>query len=380
MSTHDVCIVSAKFAPGLMKEFGLLGDNLERRGARVRYLLAEPYGTLGWDRPDTHYITTSSSPGGMVLDTMRGLAGGRIGRLFAGSPAAVLYFYNTHPVNPLLARRVRRKSSDTLVVVHLHDPYKPDKTPYGRKGALKVKTVELVQRLTAMQADHIVFPSEYSLRLFGSRYAGFSGTTHVAPLLVPDQSDGVVRPRMHFSMVGRMHRATGHDTFLDLVNYAAERGLAHRFALICAGDLSKYLAKLTPQGRKLLTVISKPMIDDTEIDTVIGSSHAVFRLAKEVTQSGVVPVAFMNHTPVIARDIPGLRQHVRHQHDGYLVPADCSPVHLLEAMEYVQAHFARLSENARQSYEGTWSEANWDRHYGWLMQLLESHETAHSKS
>jgi glycosyltransferase involved in cell wall biosynthesis len=374
------CIVSAKFAPGLMKEFGLLGDSLESRGVRVRYLLARPYESMGWDRSDTYYMTASDGPVRAVLDTIRWMSNERMDRLFAPSPVAVLYFYNTHPVNLLLARAVRQGFPGTGIVLHLHDPFKPDKTPYGTRGAWRIRIAEFIQRRTARHADHVVFPSEYSLELFRAHYAGFPGTTHVAPLMIPDRPERTVQPRTYFSMVGRMHQATGHDTFLELVNHVSEGSLPYRFALVCASDLSRYLPKVTPQGRKLLTVVNKPLINDAEIDNVVGRSYAVLRLAKEVTQSGVVPVAYMNGTPIIARDITGLRQHVRHKHDGYLVPADCGPADLLEAMQYVTANFAGLSDNARQSYERTWSEANWDAHYGWLMQLLESHETAYSKS
>jgi glycosyltransferase involved in cell wall biosynthesis len=379
VSTPVVYLVSAKFAPGLMKEFGLLGVSLESRGVRVRYLLARPYQSMGWDHPDTRYITASVSSRGTLLDTVRATQAGNVARLFPERPAA-LYFYNTHPLNPLLARDVRRRFPGTAVVLHLHDPYKPDKTAYGRRGALRIRIVEFVQRLTVRQADHIVFPSDYSRQLFQSRYRRFCGATHVAPLLIPDRPDGVAPPRACFSMVGRMHRATGHDTFRELVNYAAGKGLAHQFALVCSNDLSKYLSQVVPQGRKSLRVISHRLIGDAVIDAVMQESYASLRLAKEVTQSGVVPVAYRNYTPVIARDIPGLRQHVRHEHNGYLVPADCGPGHLVEAMEYVRANFARLSTNARRSYEEIWSERNWDKYYDWLMRMLEGHATAYSES
>ena len=379
MLPNAAYVVSAKFAPGLMKEFGLLGDSLARRGVHVRYLLAGRYESMGWDRPDTHYVAAPSGRGNIVLDTIRWMSGKKVDQLFAESPPVVLYFYNTHPLNPLLAGMVKRRFSRASVIVHLHDPFKPDKAPYGRKGAWRIRIVEFVQKLTAMQADHAVFPSEYSLALFRTHYKRFSGGTHVAPLLIPDRSDDPVRPRIWFSMVGRMQRATGHETFRDLVNHVAEKSLGYKFALVCCDDLSRYLSKVTAPGRRLLTVINKPVIEDSVIDMVVKRSYATFRLATEVTQSGVVPVAYMNRTPVIVRDIPGLHQHVRHKHDGYLVPADCLPVHLLEAMEHVKTNFARLSDNARHSYEETWSEANWDSCYGWLMQLLEGHETAPAK-
>ncbi len=77
----------------------------------------------------------------------------------------------------------------------------------------------------------------------------------------------------------------------------------------------------------------------------------------------------MNGTPVIVRDIPGLRQHVKHRQNGYVVSYNCSPEDILEAMSFVKQNFSQLSENARTSYEITWSDRNWDKYYNWLSEI-----------
>jgi glycosyltransferase involved in cell wall biosynthesis len=113
-------------------------------------------------------------------------------------------------------------------------------------------------------------------------------------------------------------------------------------------------------------IINKDTITNSEINEVIRESHAVFRLDKEVTQSGVLPLAYMNKTPIIARDIQGLTQHVKHKKNGYIVPLDCSVDDLVDAMEFIKDNFERMSENARKSYEEKWSGQNWDSYYSWL--------------
>ena len=144
----------------------------------------------------------------------------------------------------------------------------------------------------------------------------------------------------------------------------------YEFALISSSDVSQYLEILSDKAQKIIKVVNKRLITDSEIDKIISESYAVFRLDREVTQSGVIPVSYMNETPVIARDIPGLRQHVKHGENGCLVPFNCTPENLVEAMEFAKTNFTELSMNARRSYEEIWAEWNWDKYYGWLINLL----------
>ena len=176
--------------------------------------------------------------------------------------------------------------------------------------------------------------------------------------------------RKYFSIVGGAHKATGHDAFIELVNYAGEKGLDFEFALISSSNVSPFIKSLTEAGKKRLTIINKSSITDSEINEVIRQSWAVFRLDREVAQSGVVPVAYMNETPAIARDIPGLVQHVWHEKTGYIVPFKCSPENLMAGMNYVKNNFDMLSSNARKSYEETWAEWNWEKYYSWLIKVI----------
>ena len=65
------------------------------------------------------------------------------------------------------------------------------------------------------------------------------------------------------------------------------------------------------------------------------------------TQSGAMTVAFMNGTPVIARNISAFSQFIIHWENSYLVPKDCSVSDLLEAMQYVENNQDSLSVAAR---------------------------------
>jgi len=366
-------IISLKFAPGLKKEFLILGENIKSKGINIKYIISEKYSELERSCDDTEYISTRDDIKGILKDTLNFINGKRFMRIFFTLlPPDFVCFYNPHPLNPFVARLIKNSFPKAITVVYLHDPYKPDKSLYGVKKATYIKLVELVQRLTVKYMDYVISPSEYSSYLFRKYYPKFKGKNYIAPLLVPDTRSAINSERRFFSIVGTAHLATGHDTFIELVNYVAKKKLDYKFALISSSNISLFLKKLTDEAKKIIKVINKSLITDSEIDVVIRQSYAVFRLDREVTQSGVIPVAYMNETPVIVRDIAGLKQHVKHKENGYLVPFNSTPEVLIQAMDFVKKNFDELSRNARRSYEETWAEWNFDKYYEWLINLLKT--------
>lgn len=370
MANKTAYIISLKFAPGLKKEFKVLGENIRQKGLDVRYFISEMYLKIEDALKNAVYINTKDGFIGIFIDTLRYLNFKKLLLPFSEKPPDFVCFYNPHTINPILARLIKQYFPSTLLCLYLHDPYKPDKSFYGFKKALYITIAELIQKLTVRFMDIVVSPSQYSLELFKRKYPNFKGNNFIAPLLIPDQYVENNKKRKYFSIIGIAHPATGHDTFIELVNYVATYNLNYKFVLISSSNIESFIKELSNKSKNILKVINNKLITDYEINDVIRQSYAVFRLDKEVTQSGVVPVSYMNETPVIARDIQGLTQHVWHKKTGYVVPFDCSPQNLIEAMNYVRDNFTELSKNARKSYEEIWAEWNFDKYYGWLVMLL----------
>lgn len=362
-------IISLKFAPGLKKEFFVLGENIRKKGASVGYLLSGNYRKLGKDKDGITYIPMSDGIRGMVLDTFKFFnCYPFIHTISSSKSPSFILFYNPHLLNPRLAYLIKKQFANATLALYLHDPYKPDKSPYGLARSAYFTAAEFIQGLTLKYMDYVISPSGYSSKLFKERYPRFTGENFIAPLLLPDQKIPNTQ-RRYFSIVGSAHQATGHDTFIEIVNYVAEKKLSYEFALISSSNIDMFLRRLSGEARKILKVINKRIITDLEINEIIGESYAVFRLDQEVTQSGVIPVSFMNETPIIARDIPGLRQDVSHKENGYLIPLGSTPEDIIEAMKFIRFNFKELSLNARKSYERTWAEWNWDKYYSWLIEL-----------
>lgn len=367
-----VYIISLKFAPGLKKEFIAIGENLKKSGVRIKYIISEEYSNIEGNCNEVFYVDTKNGIKNLTFDTLKLFFDKKFMEIFSKDYPSFILFYNPHPFNPKLARMIKDKFPDALLALYLHDPYKPDKSHYGLKKSLYMNIVEFIQGLTVKYMDYIISPSEYSSYLFKKKYPEFKEKNYVAPLLIPDQKLDTNKERKYFSIVGGAHSATGHDTFIELINYVAKKNLNYKFFIISSSKISHFLKKLDNKARKFLKVMNKNLIKDSEINEVISQSYAVFRLDREVTQSGVIPVAYMNKTPVIVRDIPGLRQHVKHKQTGYIVPFDCTPEDLMIAMDFVKKNFNELSRNARKYYEEVWAEWNFKKYYGWLVELLKS--------
>jgi glycosyltransferase involved in cell wall biosynthesis len=371
MSGRAAYIVSLKYSPGLRRLFEVIGSGLQKRGLPVAYLGSAKYAGLGPLPAGFHSLTEADSLGGILRETAAMLAapGRALHRLFTQEPGFVC-FYNPHPLNLLLARDVRRRYPDAVVAVYVHEPFMPDKAAFGSRRARLIKMIEATQAWAVRSAHVLLAPSDYAVRKIRVRYPWYRGDVRVTPLLIPDKrAAGGPRPR-YFSMVGNANDATGHDDLFRFVSEAAAKGRAGEFAVASASDLCRYAAALTEGGRERVRFLNKPLLLDHEIDAVLRESLAVLRLDRGLTQSAVLVDAFMHGVPVIARDIPGLRQHVRDGVNGRLVPYAFTYDDLAGAMDDVRTRRDEMSGRARRDFESIWSADNFDRTYGWLVDLL----------
>lgn len=363
-------VASLKYAPGLAKLFLLLGGNLEQRGWHVAYLLSQRYAWLVNPRPpkQVHYVTDSAGAKQMVMDSLRCLAGGWtwFSRRFAMSPPRFLCLYNPHPINYIVAVLARRTCPTGVRAIYLHEPYVPDKSSYGKIRSMYISLSELFRPLSLGVANCIILPSPHAHRLFRERYPQYRGAVHVAPILLPDREPRTAQQRRYISLVGTINKSRGLDSFVALINHVAARGEALQFKLVTRSNVTRDMQALSACGRRLLHVVNKPYISDDEIADTVAQSVALFLPHKQVMQSANVPEAFREGTPIIARNLPGIAQHVHHRENGYLVPLEATPEQLLEAVHYVRENLPRLSRGAREAFEETFSYRNWERYYRWL--------------
>ena len=374
MAEKPTCyFVSLKYAPGLWKEFHLLGRNLRDHGYAVKYLISRDYAWMTQAAaPDVVFVSSSANPKEILVDVARYRFHTRrlCARAFQSAPPAFLCVYNPHPLNAAVLRLAKRFAPNGIRAVYLHEPARPGKQAYGWKGRLFFDIVEHTQKRALATATDVLLPSPVAQQLFQQRFPRHAGRRHLTPILIPDRPCRPAAPRRYFSMVGRFNFAKRLDLFIEAANYAAERDDTLHFQIATASPIDEYLKALTPAARSHMRVVRKDRLSDDEISEHVAASFAVLCLQPMITQSGVAPVAFMNATPVIARSLPGFTQFVRHQSNGWILPDGFSARDVLEAMNNVRANVETLSANARCSYLDWFSEANWERDYAWLLEAL----------
>ena len=362
----NICIVSLKYAPGLTKEFTLIGDRLADAGYDVSYVLARGYEPAMQGR-HCSYLTDSVSVKSVAVDTLcySFFAKARLRRSLRSAVPDVVFVYNQHPLNKDLLKQVKKINARSKSVMYVHEPGKPGKSSYGLKGILVYRYLELILADTLKLCSDIVLPSKYAIEIFNASYGDFAGDVHLCPLLVPDNPGKTVE-RSHFAMVGRFNYTKPVRPLIELANHCGVNGLGYGFAIVTASDVRSDMAGLSEAAVDSVELINPESLSDKVINDTLAVSKAVFCLHDNVVQSGVVPTAFMNSTPVIVRDTPGFTQHVSHKYNGYVVPNDFSCSDLVDAMDYVSENFMELSGNARRTYDEMFSIWNWDKYYYWL--------------
>ena len=366
--------VSLKHAPGLLKEFRSLGDALQSRGARVIYLLTEEYAPQLSSRQDVHFLVQQSTMRNVVQDTFSRplrFAIGAPDRLFRSAPPDLIWHYNFHPLNGLLSLQAWRHNKQGVRAVMLHEPYVEDKRVFEGQ-ARRVALLERLQKWQLRLCTDVVVPSPNSLRLLHLLWPRCDRRTHVVPLPVPDDPMPTPYTREHFSFIGRMDNVNkGLNQFLAIIESAAQRKLNLPFYLLTPTPITEYVdATLSADARKLLTIVVKKRVSDREINIAMRKSRVVFQLHRHLSQSGSLAVAFMNGTPVVARNTPGFSQHVTHKKSGFLVTEPATADDFLDGALWVGANCDELSLNCRTFYERTFSPVNLTKNLDWLLNLL----------
>ncbi len=155
-----------------------------------------------------------------------------------------------------------------------------------------------------------------------------------------------------------------------MINESARRGFGYEFQIVTASEIGRWVGELTPDGRARTRIVNPAVLSDEAIARALKESVAVLCLHANVTQSGVIPMALMQGTPVMVRDEAGLTQHVLEGETGKVVGGELEPEELLAAMAAVEGNQPAMSAAARRVYEAEFDAGCWAGQYGWLIDLL----------
>jgi glycosyltransferase involved in cell wall biosynthesis len=137
--------------------------------------------------------------------------------------------------------------------------------------------------------------------------------------LYKNWSNGKISSRDPYTLLffGRIWPYKGLKYLLQAIPLVAER--IPEVKLIIAGR-GENLSELLNDANQKHYEILNDFIPTRNVASLFQRSAAVVLPYIESSQSGVAAIAYAMGTPVIASDIGGLREIVRHEHDGLLVP------------------------------------------------------------
>lgn len=165
-----------------------------------------------------------------------------------------------------------------------------------------------------------------------------------------------------FLYVGRLKRYKGLDTAVRAIAIARRRGCPMRLEIAGNGDDRARLARLVTRLGLMDAVTFLGFVSESRKRDLMRQAWAVvFPSAKEGWGISNIEAAACG-TPAVAADSPGLRESVRHEETGLLVPVADSDA-LADALQRLAQHpeqVARFGAAARRFGEGF----SWDRAAG----------------
>jgi len=368
-------VVTLKYSPVMWNHGRALGETIRAEGFPVRYLLDESYAWMLGSRLDDVTLVGLGGSANPIASALALLTGGGAARLretFRLRPPGTLVFINLNPfVDRVVIRTARSVNPQVRVVTLLHEPHTTEKSVYGWKRAQLLRVFERLSRGMARASDAVIVPSENARAAFELFYRDFKGSARVIPLAFVDERCPEPLERRYVSFVGHIANAyqKGLDLFTEMVEASVQRSGNYQFQLVTGAAPSPVVASLSARARERLKVVHAPQLSDQAISRAIRESVAVLLLPRRVMQSGVLPMAMMNGTPVIASNLPGLTQFVEHAKTGWVVPVEPSLDQRFAAVDAIRADFDAMSIRCRDLYESVFDSRCVRPHVRWILGL-----------
>lgn len=369
--THFTCYVaSLKYSPVMWNIGQAVGEPVRDKGNSVRYLLTESY---QWLTANQHGVvdlvpSVQSLRVFNVLQSKRII--NRISCYFHRWPPGLLVLINQNPLlDRVLISLAKEANPNVRVISLVHEPYTAHKMVYGLKRSLLLVLYEILNGLTIAKSHGVILPSPNAMQAFNHRYRNFGGGARLIPLPFVDKACRLEMERRYVTFLGHVRHEyqKGVDLFFEMVEASHRRGYGLEFQIISANDVTSLIRDLSSGARETLRVISGDRLRDEDISRALRQSVVVMLLQRRVMQSGVLPMAYMNGTPVIVSDLLGFTQFVDHSRTGWVLPMEPSLQERFEAIRSVQEQLDVMSSSCRQYYLETFDSRQVEKHVAWLL-------------
>ncbi|MGI6498426.1 MAG: glycosyltransferase family 4 protein [Oscillospiraceae bacterium] len=286
----------------------------------------------------------------------------KLKRIFRGVSIDACYVPMIQPWSGL----VNRHFKDAPLFVTLHDPIAHSGTPW---------ITRTIYRRVAKAADVIILLSSRFLEYTASAYHKGISDIHVIPHGVFDYYEklptSLVVKRTagtNFLFFGRITPYKGLHLLAEAYARLKREGYDVSLSIVGSGDLSEYISEFSAEED---VVVDNRFLPDEDVFPYFRGERIVTVLPYlDATQSGVVPIAMLAQSLLIATDTGGLREQTC---DGrYAILCEPNACSLYEAMKEAALHHDSYRQMLTEA-EGYIRSLSWDKLSGQLVDLFKKY-------
>lgn len=328
-----IAVASLRFAPGHIAHLRAYRELFSSLGCEVKLFLDNGYRGFMEENQNVIFLTT-------------------VNEILEWNPDTV-FSYNISNDNIGLARRCKKEKIKFFYV--LHEPWDSfkDLLSLGKRMPRRV-AANMVNYLTAHYAHKVILASENGKKKYTKYMKGCNKSYAVFPLIFCDDFDAAtVIERKYFSFIGGFTEPRACSAFLDYIKYSIGKGKITRFCIASRDSTDNYLSDPILQNAVkdgVLVVFSgKPMTTE-EINNHYRESICSWNAYKISTQSGVLPNALMQGSPVLVTDRGDSASVVTEKQEGCFISLPHKNEEIERAFDYIEAHVDKMSAAARDTF------------------------------
>lgn len=355
-----IIIGSLQYSPIFKSHCFALGNQCERCGYSIKYLLSNEYKWMLSKREmdKTKFVADSKDILSAIRDGINYKLVLELREFISDFTPDFIYFHNYHPfLNFYIAKQARKMG--IIYIQHVHEPYVEDKSVYKGIKRYWLYLFEFMQGRLLDITDIAVISSRRALYLFNKRYSHFQGRKILIPLMYEDLGSlESTLDRKYIIFLGPPVPSKSPETFLAIADYSIALNLDLNFLLITREKIEdkRYL-------KNNLILFYKKRISDDEIGYFQKQSLMAITPYVVATQSSVALTSFMYGTPVISSDVGGLKEVIKHQETGYLLGKDSEISDWMDGILYIKKNFNYISNNCRKYFVDNFAEDNWLKYF-----------------
>lgn len=329
-----VAVVSLRFNAGHVAHLKAYHDLFAKLVDEVVLCIHPKYRSFFAEFPDVIYTTSPEA----VLST---------------SPK-IVFMYNVSLHNIVLVCKCKAKRIPSFYV--MHEPYTGIQGLIKEGGEMPRSFVRnIVDCAMCVVTDYIVLASMYGKRQYQRHMAFLNRNYDVFPLIFADEYRmNQSYERQYFAFIGAFCDPHDKSTFVRFMEYALTAHLGIRFLIATRTDVSEYLERPLWQQAMVdgdLKVQHGRFMTTEEVNGYYRQSICVWNAYARSTQSGVLPNALMQGTPLILNSNGVSKEVMQDKTAGCYISLQPRNEEILAAYHYIRANLEEMEKMARKIFQ-----------------------------